>query len=540
MRTISLLLICLCAQSLTALPTKGAESFAENDQTKAAAAKLASQADAKLREASSPQNYQEAAMLLEKSVALDPDNLEVRRTLGWVYLDKLHDPHKAYPHLAKAVKIWPDDVEARKLFGMACSQTGRPHQAVEEFRAASALKPDDLWIRAALARSLARVGKLSEAEAIYADVLHADPGNVDARLGEAEIQAWRGHTAGPLQTLDQLAQENPGRMDVLTLRGDIYRWDWDLTKARQDYQSVLTAQPNDYDARSGLLEAKRLGATSLGVHAYKFTDTTDFEREYLEANGRIHLSDRAYLIGGVAGWRFKSPGFSDLDRLDGNVGLEYHFARWLDVAATGNVYDYENRSAFFGGTLSSKISPMTGTDFFVAGGYNQPFISSISTVEDGLREHTAGLGLDTRLGGRFSFQAAAQVAHITDDNNWVDVKPQLSYRLLDKLATYLRVQYEYLDYSESRTNYWTPHNRSTLGPVLDTAIPLWRGCHLVADAKAPYVFEESKFGYQIEGGPEIELFHQLVLKASYYYSDIPGDEGAWSGHGWQASLQLRF
>ena len=46
--------------------------------------------------------------------------------------------------------------------------------------------------------------------------------------------------------------------------------------------------------------------------------------------------------------------------------------------------------------------------------------------------------------------------------------------------------------------------------------------------------------YQVEGGPVIDLFNHVQIKASYYYSSIPGDQGAWSGHGWHASLQLIF
>ena len=111
---------------------------------------------------------------------------------------------------------------------------------------------------------------------------------------------------------------------------------------------------------------------------------------------------------------------------------------------------------------------------------------------------------------------------------------------MDKLETYIRVQYDYLNYSQTRTNYWTPQHLNTLGPVLDTGIPVCKGFRLVGSARAPYVFDQERFGYQLQGGPAIELFNRMELKASYYYSQIPGDEGAWSGRGWQASLQFRF
>ena len=253
-------------------------------------------------------------------------------------------------------------------------------------------------------------GKWSKADAIYAGILKVDPTNADARLGEAEIDAWRGHNTGPLQTLDQIVKENPENTEALTLHGDIRRWNWDLAGARQDYQQVLAAETNNYDAKTGLEEANRMGASDVSVTAYQFKDTTDFLREYLEVDGRAHITDRAYLLGDVAGWRFTNPGFSDLDRRDAAAGLEYHFARWLEASAEGTVFDYANTNsrAYFGGQFSTKISPVTGTDIYLSGAYNQPFVSSIATVEGAMRQHSVGAGLDTKLVGRFSFQTEAQ------------------------------------------------------------------------------------------------------------------------------------
>ena len=162
MKTTHLFLACLCTQFTLAL--SAAEVSKPNKSSQAA--DLSRQADDQLQNASSPQNYREAAALLEKSVKLDPGDLDIRQKLGWIYLEKLHEPQKAYHHLALVAKNRPDDVDARKLCGMACSQTGHKWKAVEEFRAAAKLQPDDLWVRANLARSLARIGRTGEAETI--------------------------------------------------------------------------------------------------------------------------------------------------------------------------------------------------------------------------------------------------------------------------------------------------------------------------------------------------------------------------------------
>ena len=533
----SLLAVCLWAQSVAAL---SADLDMTNHQ--AQALNLERRANAVLDEASTRQDYLQAAGLLEQAVKLDPENLDDRETLGWVYLDRLNEPAKAYPHLKQLAEGRPNDVNARKLFGMACSQTGRPQGAVKEFRAALKLQPDDVWIRVSLARSLARSGSWNEAEAIYQAVLKNDPNNADARLGEAEIQAWRGETQRPTETLNQLAQENPTNADVYSLRGNLRQWNWDLNGAQQDYQRALEIEPNDYDARAGSAQADQMGDSSGTLKAYRFRDTTGFLRESLEADGRAHLDDRAYLLGDVAGWRFDAPGFSHLDRKDAAAGLEYHPNRWLEVAAEGTVFDYANTNTrpFVGGTITSKISPRTGTDIYLTGAYNQPFVNTISTVEGSMRQHSVGLGLDTKLVGRLSLQNSAQWALLSDNNRWYEIKPDLSYRLFDKPETFIRAEYDYLNYVKTNATYWAPQHYSTLGPVFDTSIPVCKDFKLVADAKAPFVFVEDRFGYQLQGGPVFTLGKHVDINGTYYYSKIPGTLGTWSGHGWLVSITARF
>ena len=505
------------------------------------------QADDKLHAASSPQDYQAAAAVLEKSVALDPHNPDTRQTLGWVYLDQLHEPVKAYPHLVRLVKMRPEDVGRPEIAGDGVlSRPAGREGPWSNFARHRSFQPDDLWIRANTGRALARTGRFSEADAIYADILKSDPNNgrwqAPGRGGGLGLAWPLSATAVPLQTLDQLATENPTNVDVLTLRGDVHRWNWDLGAADQDYQRVLDTWPDNYTAKTGLEQAQDMGDTKIGVQAYQFKDITDFLRESLEADARVHLTDRGYLIGDIAGWRFTNPGFSHLNRADGAGGVEYHFNRWLEASGEATVFQYDNSGdpAFIGGKLSTKISPMPGTDIYLNGAYNQPFVSSINTVESDMRQHSIGAGLDTRIVGPFSFQVEGQGAKLSDENKWLEVKPQLSWRVFEKPEIYLRAQYDYLDYLHFNPNYWTPQHRSTVGPVLDISLPIVKGFHIDADGKMPFVFQESRFGYQVEGGPAIDLFHHVQAKASYYYSAIPGDQGAWSGYGWQASLQVRF
>jgi len=106
-------------------------------------------------------------------------------------------------------------------------------------------------------------------------------------------------------------------------------------------------------------------------------------------------------------------------------------------------------------------------------------------------------------------------------------------------STFLRVEYDYLNYSRTNAMYWTPKDWHIIWPVFDTSIPLCKNVHLDIDARAPYVVRENRFGYVVEAGPVIDFEH-LQIKASYYRSTIPGSQQQWSGQGGQASLTLRF
>lgn len=521
--------------SATAMPVRA-------DEQNAVGATLAQQARTRLEAARTPQDYEEVAILYKSAIKAEPDNYEMRVTVGWIYIEKLHRPDDAYPYLSDVVRHNPNDLNARKLLGMACMQTGRNGRAVEQFKAASQLQPNDLWIKAELGRSYARLGAYGRANEIFEDILKTDPNNSEARLGEAEIAAWQGHTETALDTLRTLQSENPTNAEVLTLIGDIHRWKWKLTEAKQDYQQALDIDPNDSQAKKGLKETKLVEESELGGKAYYFQDTTHFLRESAGGNGRIHLTDKAYLLGSGTYWRYNSPNVGNVDRVDGQAGLEYHWNRWLETSAEGDMYAYirQQQHPIWGGEGSVKLSPFNNLDIYTTLIGRQPFVSSISTVTNHLKQNAVGNGVDFRIFGPLSIQNELEVARITDGNKWWEDKPQVSLHVLHWPDTFIRVQYDHLSYSHTNATYWTPRNRNVLSPILDVNLPLFKGLSLDFDGRAPYVFDVSQWGYQFEGGPVLNINNHVELKASYYISYIPGDQGAWSGKGGQASITVRF
>lgn len=531
---------------------------------------LAQQARDRLQQATTRQDFEEAASLYKAAIKADPKAYDMKLTLGWIYAEKLHNPEEAYPFLNDVVKHSPNDVNARKMLGLVCMQTGRNEKAVAEFRAASKLQPGDPWIEANLGRSLARIGDYGDANKKFDAVLKSDPTNPDALLGKAEVAAWEGHSETALEDLRALETQNPTNADVLTLMGDIHRWKWKLSDAKQDYQQALDIDPNDSAAQGGLKQVQVLGESELGAKGYYFEDTTHFLRESVGGNGRVHLADKAYLLGSGTYWHYHSPGgtlpdnttvpAANIDRVDAQAGMEYHWTRWLETSALADMYAYlrQQQHPIWGGEGSAKLSPWSGFDIYTTVIGRQPFVSSIATVENHMKQDSIGNGVDLRIIGPLSVQNSFQYARVygqptvlTDSggnpvtmigNTWWEEKPQVSLHVLHVPDVYLRAEYDHLSYSHTNTTYWTPHNRNVISPVIDVNIPLFWGLSIVADARAPYVWDVPgrKWGYQFEGGPVLNIKNHLEIKASYYISYIPGDQGAWSGKGGQVSLTARF
>jgi Flp pilus assembly protein TadD len=541
--TVSLACLCLCHQltiPLSAQTPPDISGQSANPQ----AASLADAANTKLHQASSQQDYQQAADLLTKAERLDPKNPDIRKTLGWVYLDKLHRPHEAYPVLAPVAAAHTTDVDILKLYGMACAQTGRLNRAVAAFRRASALKPDDLWIRANLARNLARLGHYHQAEKIYAEILKIEPNNIDARFGLAEIAAWRGRSAGPLDSLQGILKDDPAYADALVLEGDINRWNWDFSQARADYKQALQTVPDDTDATKGLNAADQQADSSLTLKGYYFKDSTLFTRYSAGVDSRVYLADKAYLIVGADGWRFTNPGFHNLDSIVGHGGIEYDFNRYVQVTAEGTGFDYDHRDPIPGARLSLKVTPFHGLDIYTVGSYQDPFTTSMPATVEAIKQSSVGNGIDWKIVGPLSFQNSVSVASLSDYNSWWEEKPQLSWHLLSVPSIDIRGQFDHLSYSQYRNNYWSPNDWNTASPVLDISVPVCRQVHLNLDGQMPFVFIEDRFGYIGTGGFTIDITRWCQFTASYIFARIPGTLGPnsvpWSGNGGQASLVFRF
>ncbi|MCH9647939.1 MAG: tetratricopeptide repeat protein [Deltaproteobacteria bacterium] len=146
----------------------------------------------------------------ERARALAPDDIDVLKVVGEAYLAAAElDPRTVEP-LEKAVEVFERvrasseyELQARMTLGQIFSYLGRDSDAESVYREVVAIRPRDRRAYDRLVETLLRDGKSAEAEVAYAEILVFDPEANDLRLELAKLQGQRGDHAAAEKTLRQ-------------------------------------------------------------------------------------------------------------------------------------------------------------------------------------------------------------------------------------------------------------------------------------------------------------------------------------------------
>ncbi len=130
--------------------------------------------------------------------------------VGWADLGLLALRHREYDRsatlLEKALALAPDNGRIHGFLGLLESARGRPSEAIARFREAAALDPDDLESRYSLAKELSRQGDDAGAQRVVEELLERRPDNLEALAELTRIAAKRGDTDAFARTVDRLAK----------------------------------------------------------------------------------------------------------------------------------------------------------------------------------------------------------------------------------------------------------------------------------------------------------------------------------------------
>src|SRR5262245_43335920 len=152
-----------------------------------------------------------AATTIEDARRLAPENLDVLRTVGSIYLDlSLVDPAAQTPAIAALEEVRrrdPEDVPAALSLGQIYLEHKEPGKAVEVLRDLVSRVPQQRVAYALLIEALLRADRGTEAEAALQEVLVFDPAALESRLALAEMQSDRGDHEAAAATLRAVPEE---------------------------------------------------------------------------------------------------------------------------------------------------------------------------------------------------------------------------------------------------------------------------------------------------------------------------------------------
>jgi superkiller protein 3 len=216
------------------------------------------------------ENYAQAAPLLEKALAADPESVEIRFNLAFAY-SQLQQDDKAIELYAKVVEQKPDLPQARMNLGMLLLRQHKPAEAVPHLEALAQTRSEDFRVQLYLANALDAAGKPQQAIAPYQKAVELDPNSADAALGlgrtlaragrfeEAEAQYRRAAQVDPTlagQTLEfaELIEQGGRKEQALALYQDYLIAHADAIAVKERAGFLLLEQKR-YQEAVPLLEA---------------------------------------------------------------------------------------------------------------------------------------------------------------------------------------------------------------------------------------------------------------------------------------------
>jgi tetratricopeptide (TPR) repeat protein len=177
---------------------------------------LARMAQASRLPAAQSDYLHKAAAEVDKARSLAPDNLDVLRGVGLIYVDLASVEPAALPTALAALQAVyesdPDDIQTAVDLGRLYLDQQQPAKAAEVFRDLIHRAPQQRAAYALLVEALLRDDKAAEAESVLAQILGFEPGALEARLTLAELQGRRNDYRTVLATLE--AAPDPGRADT--------------------------------------------------------------------------------------------------------------------------------------------------------------------------------------------------------------------------------------------------------------------------------------------------------------------------------------
>ncbi|HEV8579277.1 MAG TPA: tetratricopeptide repeat protein [Thermoanaerobaculia bacterium] len=150
-------------------------------------------------------SLRKAGEKISEARRLAPENVDVLRAAGEVYLDLAATDASALTTAQEVLEVVrrrdPTDAQSFMTLGRIYLDQNQPEKAAEVFRELIDNVPQQRMAYALLVESLVRANRQADAEKALQEILTFDPSSLEARLTLADLQSRRGDHRAVLETL---------------------------------------------------------------------------------------------------------------------------------------------------------------------------------------------------------------------------------------------------------------------------------------------------------------------------------------------------
>ena len=121
---------------------------------------------------------------------------------------------EGFTHLHKAIRIDPNNVDARGNLGLALLKQGDPNGAIAQFASAARLEPNRFEPHYDLGMVLLKIGRLKEAGYQLLEAVRCQPRNAEARVSLGTVLALMGLSDEAAKEFTEALRLAPGHVDA--------------------------------------------------------------------------------------------------------------------------------------------------------------------------------------------------------------------------------------------------------------------------------------------------------------------------------------
>ena len=487
-----------------------------------------------------PEKFERAAAMLESSLLREPGHLKNRQSLAYLYLEKLHAPARAVPHLEKVSAALPRDTNWLQMLAKAQAQSGDRAAAALTYRRAAIIAPRDAWARYHLGCVLRELGKKGEAEAAFREALALEPRSSQVRRELARSLQDAGKSRDASALTEQLIREDPRDAEAHVILGDIYRAQRDFADADAAYHAALANSPAHPLALAGIRDIRNQKRPAGKFAFYTFDDTDHLRQSGIFSYVSVLLTGRLEASAFLNERFFKrSPG-ETVERFEAGAGLSYRFNHVVQLALGISQFKTSNLDRETGANVALYVTPLKALDFSLSYRHADPINDSYITASRAFTQNTFSGSINVRPTRTLAASLSASTSEYSDGNTRRSALASVAWHVPLPASPIVKLEYEWLDFSRGTSDYASPQDYTRLRPVLEIAPRITDWLTIEIHGELSYVFDERAWGKGLTVGPRLKFGDNLNFGLSYMNYQIPGGQTIWSGEGFKVELSSRF